>query len=264
MVRSARLLLAYDEQLRTDAEASDAVEVTRHGPLHLIVLAGGRGFVTYRDLQGATADTVRRLVSEAVAHFAANPAITTVEWKTRGHDVAPGLHEALLVNGFVPADPESIMIGEARLLVSAVPTPEGVHLRRVTDEADVRAMAAMHAEVFGRSVEDDGDSLVRRLTLQDGIELWIAEARGQVVSCGRMEPVAGSQFAGLWGGATRPEWRGLGLYRALTAERARAALRKDKTLMYSESTEYSRPILERQGFITVSTTTPYHWSRSVG
>jgi hypothetical protein len=34
-----------------------------------------------------------------------------------------------------------------------------------------------------------------------------------------------------------------------------------KTLIHSDSTEYSRPILERYGFLRVSGTTPYLWSR---
>ena len=71
----------------------------------------------------------------------------------------------------------------------------------------------------------------------------------------------GAEFAGLWGGATRPEWRGRGIYRALTAARARSALRAGKTLIHSDSTEYSRPILERSGLVRVSTTTPYRWRR---
>ncbi len=48
---------------------------------------------------------------------------------------------------------------------------------------------------------------------------------------------------------------------ALTAARARSALRMGKTLVHSDSTEYSRPILERAGMVQVSTTTPYHWTR---
>ena len=56
------------------------------------------------------------------------------------------------------------------------------------------------------------------------MELWVAEADGEMVAAGRLEPVAGTQFAGLWGGATLPDWRGRGLYRALTAARARSAL----------------------------------------
>lgn len=48
-----------------------------------------------------------------------------------------------------------------------------------------------------------------------------------------------------------------GIYRALTAARARAALELGKSLINSDSTEFSRPILERSGLRKVSTTTPY-------
>jgi predicted GNAT family acetyltransferase len=73
--------------------------------------------------------------------------------------------------------------------------------------------------------------------------------------------VPGTRFAGIWGGSTRPEWRGRGIYRALTAERARSALRTGTRYINSDSTEFSRPILERSGFVKVSTTTPYVWRR---
>jgi hypothetical protein len=258
----ARLLAAYDDQLRTDAETPSAVSVTRCGPLRLVTFAGGRGFVTYRDLGGAGADTIRRLVPEALAHYQADPDISRVEWKTRGHDHAPGLHEALLENGFIPGEPESIMLGESRVLAVDVQLPEGVTLRRVSEEADVRAMSAMQAEVFGDPVSDEtANALLRRLSFDDGMELWVAEVQGQIVSAGRLEPVRGTDFARIWGGATREEWRGRGIYRALTAARARSALGMGKTLINSDSTEYSRPILERSGLVRVSTTTPYTWRR---
>ncbi|WP_345633768.1 GNAT family N-acetyltransferase [Rugosimonospora acidiphila] len=262
MIDSAHLLAAYDEQLRTDAETPSAISVTRHGPLRLVTFAGGRGFVTYRDLDGADAGTIRRLVAEVLAHYRADPEINRVEWKTRGHDHAPGLHETLLDNGFTADDTESIMVGEARLLAVDVPLPEGVTLRRVTEEPDVRAMVAMQDEVFGTPASDDmANAMLRRLALGDGMEMWVAEAEGQIVSAGRLEPVSGTNFAGIWGGATREQWRGRGIYRALTAARARSALHNGKTLINSDSTEYSRPILERSGLVKVSTTTPYMWKR---
>jgi hypothetical protein len=93
------------------------------------------------------------------------------------------------------------------------------------------------------------------------MELWVAEAEGEMVAAGRMEPVPDSPFAGVWGGATLPHWRGRGLYRALTAARAGSALALGKTLVHSDSTELSRPILERSGMVKVSTTTPYLWER---
>lgn len=262
MTDPSRLLQAYDEQLRTDAETPSAISVTHLGPLRLVTFLGGRGFVTYRDLGGADEPEVRKLVAEAIAHFRADGGITHVEWKTRGHDHAPGLHDALLEHGFVPEDPESIMIGEAAALAVDLPLPDGVTLRQVTEESDVRAMCAMQDEVFGEPASDKtANAILRRQALGDGMELWVAEAEGQIVTAGRLEPVADTDFAGIWGGCTRLEWRGRGVYRVLTAARARSALALGKTLIHSDSTEYSRPILERYGFVKVSTTTPYAWER---
>jgi hypothetical protein len=255
-------LAAYDEQLRTDAETPSALAVARLGPLRLVSFPGGRGFVTYRDLGGADADGIRELVGGGLAHFGADLSISRVEWKTRGHDRAPGLPDALTAAGFVADEQESIMIGAATALAVDVALPTGVTLRRVTDEADVRTMAAMQDEVFGDEVSQaSADALLRRLSVDPEVELWVAEHGGRIICAGRLEPVAGSDFAGVWGGATRPEWRGRGVYRALTAARARSALARGRTLIHSDSTEFSRPILERAGLIRVSTTTPYRWTR---
>ena len=201
MTDLSRLLKAYDEQLRTDAETPSAVSVTLLGPLRLVTFLGGRGFVTYRDLGGADEAGVRELV-------------------------------------------------------------DGVTLRRVTEEPDVRAMCAMQDEVFGSPVSDrTANAILRRQAIDPSMELWVAEADGQIVTAGRLEPVPGTDFAGIWGGSTRTEWGGRGIYRALTAARARSALAQGKSLINSDSTEYSRPILERYGFARVSTTTPYVWER---
>jgi GNAT superfamily N-acetyltransferase len=265
----AVLLRAYDEQLRQEAEVPSAITVDRLGPLVLATYLGGRGFITYRtlDVDGtpATEESVRQLVEQALAHYEAIPEIDRVEWKTRGHDHAPGLHEALLDHGFVAEEPESIMIGEARLLAVDVELPEGVAVRRVTDEDDVRAMTAMQGEVFGdepAEIQAMAEQILHRLRTRDDMEMWVAEHDGRIVSAGRLEPVEGTEFAGIWGGSTLPDYRGKGIYRALTAARARSAMGYGKRYINSDSTEFSRPILERSGFVKVSTTTPYEWRRT--
>ncbi len=265
---AATLLRAYDTQLREEAEVPSALRADRLGPLVLATYVGGRGFITYRSLDtgGAPADeeSVSALVGQALAHYEAMPEIVRVEWKSRGHDRAPGLHEALVAHGFTADEPESIMIGEAALLAVDVDLPDGVVVRQVFAEDEVRAMCAMQGEVF----EDDPadldeyvESILHRLRTRDDMEMWVAEQGGQIVSAGRLEPVAGTEFAGIWGGATRPEFRGRGIYRALTSARARSAIGHGKRYINSDSTEFSRPILERSGFLKVSTTTPYEWRR---
>ncbi len=112
----------------------------------------------------------------------------------------PELHEWLLANGFKPEEPESIMIGRAQLLDVDVPLPAGVTLHQVRDADDVRAMAVMQDTVFKSTIADETVlALLRRLALDDGTELWVAEARGKIVAAGRLEPVAGTDFAGIWG-----------------------------------------------------------------
>jgi hypothetical protein len=239
---AARLLAAYDAQLRTDAETTDAIDVRRLGPLLLAAFPGGRGFITYADLGGLDEDALRELVPRALARFRDDPEITSVEWKTRGHDLAPGLDGILRAHGFAPEERETIMLGEGRGLAVDVPLPAGVTLRRITAEPDVRAMSALQDEVFGGSVTPDhADAILRRLELDPAMELWVAEADGLVVSAGRLQPVAGSDFAGIWGRASTVAWR--------------------RTLIHSDSTDLSRPILERSGLVACSTTTPYAWSR---
>jgi len=255
-------LAAYDSQLRGAAETSGALAVRRLGPLWLITLAHGRGLVTYRDLAGADAGLLRCWVEEALRHFQADRHHAEVEWKTRGHDVAPELHDALVAQGFQAEEQESILVGEASKLVADVPLPEGVTLRRIDSGPDIERMCRMQAEVFG---DPDATPMIQavtaRLARADGMSLWVAEAGGEVICTGRLVPVQGTDFAGIWGGATRPAWRGRGVYRALTSARAAAALALGKTLIHSDSTEFSRPILEASGLVKVSTTTPYHWVR---
>lgn len=259
-----RLLAAYDAQLRTDAETPSAVSVALLGPLRLVTFSGGRGFVTYEHLQAVDAGDLDELVDGVLAHFRADPEITRVEWKARAHDQVPGLRESLLAHGFVAMDTRSIMIGEAERLAVEVPLDDGVTLRQVKDESDVRAMCAMTARAFDISeghATEIADALLRRQSRDDGMELWVAEHDRQMVAAGRLEPVSGTDFAGIWGGSTLPEWRGRGIYRALTSVRARTALLQGKTLIHSDSSDYSRPILERYGFIKVSEVHPYTWYR---
>jgi len=255
-----RLLAAYDDELRTDAEVANAVSVSHLGPLLLATFSRGRGFITYRDLGGANSEILRGYARDALAHFQADSSVKLVEWKTRAHDVAPDLDRILTDNGFVASEPESIMIGEAKLLAVDVELPEGVSLRKIESNEDIYRMSKMQAEVFGDSeFESMAKALIKQLALQEGLELWAAEFNGEIISAGRMDPVKGTGFAGIWGGATLAQWRKKGIYRALTAQRARSAMAAGKTWIQSDSTEFSRPILERSGFLKVSETTPYIW-----
>lgn len=259
---SPELLKAYDDQLRGANEVNDASDVVRLGPLWLETLPGNRGFITYRELPD-DGPMIARLVAEATAHFRDGTDVAAVEWKSRGHDVAPGLEASLSANGYVTDEPESIMIGEATALVAQIPVPDGISIRPATTAGDLWAANEMQGLVFDDPLwRTRAEEAQRRHEAGEQQGVWIAtDAEGAVVCAGRLEPVDGTDFAGIWGGATLPEWRGQGIYRAMTARRAQVALDLGKRFIHSDSTPFSRPILERSGFVAVSTTTPWNWSR---
>ena len=205
----------------------------------------GRGFMTYRDLGGATGD------DSGPGPTTASTTRTTRRSSARVEDPRPrpraGAARPAGRARFEPDEPESVMVGPRRGPVVRAP-PTGVTIHQVTEPEDVRAMCVMADIAFGHSSPGMANALLTgsgRGT--HDMELWVAEADGAIVSCGRLEPVADSEFAGLWGGATLAGWRSRGIYRALTSERRGrpcAAARPGQ----QRPTEYSRPILERAGW----------------
>jgi GNAT superfamily N-acetyltransferase len=261
---AAALLAAYDAQLRGVAEVQGSQSWDRSGPLWRAV-SGTSGFVSYESLEGVgDVGDVDALISTTVDHFAGNPAVQEFEWKTRGHDWPPDLGERLEAHGLVPEEVETVMVGEASALAVDVELPDGVTVRRVDQlperEALVTEASEVAVRIFGGG--PTAAEMLERLDRMQGLEqFWVAEADGRVVCSGRLAQVAGTEFAGIWGGSTLPEWRGRGIYRALTAARARAALEQGVRFINSDCTVMSRPILERSGLVAVTTSTPYVWHR---
>src|SRR5581483_2373878 len=162
-----------------------------------------------------------------------------VEWKYYSHD-GPELRERLLAAGLEPDDEETVVVAES---ASIPPPAEDVELREETD-----VFLELAERVFGR---DQGSSL------HDSAVAVVAYVDGRPVSGGRVDFEDGVEFAGLFGGITLPEYRGRGLYRATVAKRAELARERGYRLLYSDALPTSRPILERLGFVAITTTTPF-------
>jgi GNAT superfamily N-acetyltransferase len=160
-----------------------------------------------------------------------------VEWKYYSHD-GPELRERLLAAGLEPEDEETLVVAEA---ASIPPPPPDVDIRLARDEFDDLA-----ARVFGS-----------RHALPDVAVAVVAIADGQPVSGGRVDFEEHVEFAGLFGGVTLPEYRRRGLYRATVARRAELARERGYRWLYSDALPTSRPILERLGFVAITTTTPF-------
>jgi GNAT superfamily N-acetyltransferase len=160
-----------------------------------------------------------------------------VEWKYYSHD-GPELRQRLIAAGLEPDDEETVVVAEA---ASIPPPPADVELRVVTEE-----FVELAASVFGE-----------RFELPEKAVAVVAVVDGEAVSGGRVDFEEGVEFAGLFGGITVPAFRGRGLYRATVAKRAELARERGYRWLYSDALPTSRPILERLGFVAITTTTPF-------
>lgn len=256
--RTAELLAAYDAQLRGAAEVESGPSIERDGPI-VRVHYPHRGFVSYRSLATLDVAEIDALIAAQVEHFRVRS--EAFEWKTRGHDWPPDLPARLLAAGFVPEEQETVLIGLAAQLAHQPVLPPDVRLSPVTATADLARIAAMQSQVWGEDrswlIQDLGDRMVAN---PGDIEVTAAQARGQVVAAAWLVFKPGTEFAGLWGGSTLAEWRGRGLFRALVAHRAQRAAARGVRYLQVDASESSRPILQRLGFVAITTTTPYIWT----
>jgi GNAT superfamily N-acetyltransferase len=258
---AAELLAAYDAQLR--ARAPDpplpGAETAWNGPLLRTLDPATRGWVLYRDLDGLEGDQLDALIARQIAWFRDRG--TSFEWKYHGHDRPADLEQRLLAAGFVPEERETIVVAPVEAVVGPVELPDGVALREVTQRHDFERIARLQEAVWAEPAPWvvgmlDGE----RTAAPDSITIVVAEAGGEVVCAAWIRFERGTDFATLWGGATLPEWRRRGIYRATVAYRANLAADRGFRFLSVDASDDSRPILERLGFVPVTTTTPYIWS----
>jgi GNAT superfamily N-acetyltransferase len=258
---AATVLAEFDAQVRRGLHADGSGAVGEwDGPVVRWTAAGGEGWsgITWSDLDPATADGV---IAGQVAFFRGRA--ERFEWKLYSYDQPPDLGERLLAAGFVGEAAESLMVADAGQIAghggTSAALPDGVRLVTVTDEAGLDLMAKAHDQVFGADPQLRA-ALTAQLRSPETTVMVLAMAGDEPVCSARVEFGAGTDFAGLWGGGTLPQWRGRGIYRVLVGYRARLAVARGYRYLQVDASPESRPILERLGFACLAQTTPYIWS----
>jgi GNAT superfamily N-acetyltransferase len=255
MTDPSTLLAAYDRQVRV--WFPDWAKVQRDGPLLRARELDETDFITYPDLGGLTGADLDALIARQRGD-------RQVEWKLHGHDQPADLGDRLRAAGFEPGERETVVIGPVASIAAALPVPpDGVRLREVTARADLDRATRDRpelAEALARELAEDPTGLtvvIAETTTPAAETAAPAVDAGELVGSSWVRFLPGTGFATLWGGWTHPDWRGRGIYRAMVAYRARLAQARGFTLLQVDALDTSRPILERLGFVAVTTTTPY-------
>jgi GNAT superfamily N-acetyltransferase len=265
------LLATFDRQVRRRPESQPGFEtelVEQPAPMLRVVpgtQASWGGGVFWCDLDESDADAA---IADTVARFAATG--RGFEWKYYAYDRPADLPDRLRAAGFEPDDEEALVIGEVEVVrdrLAAAPAPQGITIRRLREDtegqaADWQAIGDLNTAIWGEDSTDYVTSLsAAHAADPHAMSVWLAvdDEDGTVVCAARAEFHEGTDFASLWGGGTFPVYRGRGIYKALVSRRADEAAERGSRFLQVDASPDSRPILERLGLRTLTTTTPWNW-----
>jgi GNAT superfamily N-acetyltransferase len=254
---AAETLALFDRQLRREAVMPDpAYAVERLADVTRIVgptEAAHDNTILWSGLDTATADAA---IDREVALFRALG--HDFEWKLFSHDQPADLGARLVARGFMAEETETLAVRDLAEDFAAMSLPAGVALHRLRDPAGLPAIDALHRAVYPGEPAWLGAVLAEEMAAApDRLSVYLAMVGDLCVSAGWLRFHPGSDFADLWGGATHPDWRGHGVYRALVAVRAREARERGARFLTVDASDESARILARLGFITLAATTPY-------
>ena len=252
------ILRLYDAQERRNSiqpsyrrEAADGVVRHVHSdPMRL-------SFISYSDLTAANAD---QCIQAQIDWYQEQVSGAGLEWKTYDHDMPPDLPQRLKAHGFEPDDREALLILDLENCPDIYLQPVTAVVRQVTTEGQFGQVAAVQTAVYNENF----DWLTSQLSANaasrpDYWGIYIAYVDDLPACAAWASFPPNSQFAGLWGGATRAEYRKMGLYTAVVAARAQEARRRGYRFLTVDASDMSRPILEKRGFQLLTHTTPFTW-----
>ncbi len=242
------VLSAFDAERRSLVGADEVIEilpwVTRRS-----YLGGAINMVESFGLPSVGIDVE---IQSQIEHFRGLG--QSFEWKTYSHDSPPELVRHLESAGFEVGETEAFV---ARELSSVRSFSADFDIRPVQTRQDLdcfrRVAEAVFKKDYALTTQDLADNLDQGSAAHTA---YIASTDGTPAAIGRLYLNSASQFSGLYGGGTLPEFRGRGLYQALVEARALIAARFGARYVFVDALPTSFPILLRLGFTKLTETTP--------
>ena len=253
---SADLLALYDDTMRRNVHiAGCAREIT---PLvtRCTTTTGSQRYIMWHDFRESD---VAAAIDAELAAVRGNAKV--LMWKLYAHDsMHAELREALIARGCNENDHSTLMATPVQSLITALAatqksTSTNLTVRELMTSNDLDAYQNIWDDVWPDAPNsryvNDYRALIEKH--EPGIAFFAGFDGDNPVTSGYMFHAPGAPFALLCGGTTKAAWRRQHAYTRMLAVRAEAALERGTTYLAVEASPESKPILERLGFIPLST-----------
>ena len=188
-------------------------------------------------------DEVEEVRAEIHGHLRRNGR-AACSWEVGSSATPSDLVDRLHALGLVDDEPDPLAIGMVLTNEPEEPPPAGVEVRRARTREELLEAGRIAAVAFGMPGE-----VPEPEEPTPGLETYVAYVDGRAAA--RATAAFTEYGATLFGGATLPEARGRGAYRALVAARWEDAVARGTPMLVTQAGRMSRPILERLGFRAV-------------
>jgi GNAT superfamily N-acetyltransferase len=238
-----RVLAQYDAEVRANPKGQPGLIVERAG--NVVCLSGYFNFISWWEL---TPSTVRQAVASYAAYFRSRG--EKLMWRVYEHDSPTEISACLAEEGFEPDAAGTLMIFD---LANEVPasTADDVDIRKVKTSGELEDFVKASEQAFGGPDAWQHTAYSGRLNDPD-LALYVAYVSAEIAASARLEIGSPNSFGLLFGGGVAPSYRRMGIYRALVAERAREARRRDLRYLVTDARETSKPILQNLGFVSAA------------
>ncbi len=240
----------YDQQLRYGYHTPGYRREVTPYLVRYVSLWEEKGYVLWSNLDTTSAP---RIIQDEMAYFKAMG--QPFEWKVFDYDTPVHLPDLLVKEGFQADEPEAVMVKSGTVAKVSGHLPL---VTEITTADGIDDIIRLEQAIWNQDFDDLKVRLLRDKDQRPNHLFLYGVYQGrQLVSAAWMYLEPGSSFATLWGGSTLPAFRGRGCYTALLQGRSQKALEAGHLYLTVDARLMSRPILERNGFWCLATTTGF-------
>ena len=250
-MNKAKVMAEYNQFERRSFNPDFGKKETNGGTIRCVTDDDYGSYISYYDFPLSEA---KKQITEQLTYFAEKK--VNFEWKVYSTDSPQLLDEQLQQHGFIAQEPESFMVLD--LSTHKKESAEYSLCTEVTDEKGIQDAIKVQEQVWDNELTHLFHSLLKQKKMApESVTIYVIYDDQKPIASAWITYNENSPFAGIWGGSTIEDYRGQGFYSMLLKKRIQDAKQRGIQYLTIDASNMSKPIVTKQGFKTIATTTAY-------